>query len=177
MIDRLACATLVLLLLPGGARAEHADVPMPAGWTVSKLPAPELDGRSVAGTRHRAMLMTAAGRPLAAVELTELPQTADGTGRLRAIMRDAVGQATADFKANDLADTCDDPAPIQVAGTPGLRTGCVIRRGEQAMVRQVIALWVTPKGLYTLSFSAAPSQFDAHLPEFEAALGAARTEP
>ncbi len=72
MCKMLVGAVAVALGMPGPAYAEHVTLQTPAAWTVTTLDAPETDGHPVKGARHRAMLPGPNGRPLAAIEVTEL---------------------------------------------------------------------------------------------------------
>ena len=162
--------------LAGGVRAEHATLTDPAGWETQDLPAPVVDGRQVMGARHRALLLGAGGHPVAAMELTELPQTADHTADLPVMVQAAQEQATADFAQAGLANHCAAPQPMPVAGRTGLRLDCVVQRAGTAVIKQAVLFWLTPAGFYSLSLSAQPASFDRHLPDYERAVATARTE-
>ncbi len=174
--SRLACMAAVLLALPIAARAESIMVAMPPGWTVTTLAAPSLDGSTVAGSRRRAILPGPAGQPAAAIELIELPQDADLTAKLAATMQDALDQAASDFAEHKLENRCRRPEPARVAGQPALRADCTLWRGDQPLLRQAIVMFLTQRGLYSLSYSAAATGYDAYQVDFDRVLGSVRLE-
>lgn len=176
MCKILVGAVAIAVGMPGLAYAEHVTLQTPAAWTVTTLDAPETDGHPVKGARHRAMLPGPNGRPLAAIEVTELPQTSNQTGRLEAFMQQAVTQAAADFVSNHLEERCEGARSIRVAEQPALRTNCTVRRGEQPLLRQAIVMFVTPAGLYSISYSAGMAGYEAYEPIFEQALHSAHIE-
>lgn len=174
---RLASIAAALLLLPAAAaRAEHLVLDTPPDWAITTLPAPEVDGHVLAGQRRRAILPGANGRPLAAIEVTELPQTADQTGELAPMLKIAVETAMKGYAADQLDDRCDPPAALQLAGHPALRTDCTIYRGAQPVLGQVIVMLVTPATLFSVTYSAGMANYSTHQQAFGRALGSARIQ-
>lgn len=176
MCKMLVGAVVIALAMPGMARAEHVTLQTPAEWTVTTLDAPETDGQPVNGARHRAMLPGPNGRPLAAIEVTELPQTSNQVSRLQTFMQQAVTQAAAEFAGNHLEERCEAARSIRVADQAALRTDCTVRRGEQPLLRQAIVMFVTSASLYGISYSAGIAGYETYEPIFQQALRSAHIE-
>ncbi len=169
-------AVAIVLGMPVVARAEQVMLQTLSEWTVTTLDAPETDGHRIKGTRHRAILPGPNGRPLAAIEVTGLPQDSNQAARLETFMQQAVTQAAAEFAGNHLEERCETARSIRVAEQAALRTDCTVRRGEQPVLRQAIIMFVTPASLYSISYSAGIAGYETYEPVFQQALRFAHIE-
>lgn len=171
-----AALAAALAVVSRPARAEHLLVPTPPDWAVTTLPAPEEDGRTALGERRRATLPGPDDRPLATVEVVELPQVSDQTGQLPAMLRQAVEVATQRYAGAGIEDRCEAAQPLQVAGQPALGAECTAYRGAQPVLGQMVIIMVTPASLYGITYSAGAADYRTHEAVFRAALAAARLQ-
>lgn len=141
-------------VLAGPAWAEQLAVTFPQGWTVSELPGSMVDGHVTPGDRRRAILPGPDGKPLAAIELTEIPGAEAQRQPLADIVRIAQDTATADYAKAGLQDRCTAAAPVRAGTWSALQIDCTVSRGEEPVLHQVIAMWATPGGFYSLSYTA-----------------------
>ena len=164
---RMRCAgAVVVALSPGPARAERLAVTFPSGWTVSELPAPVVDGQAVPGDRRRAILLGADSKVAAVIELTELPRKESVIDPLPKLLQTAQDTAVADYAAANMDDRCMGPVPVQAGARDGLQIDCTVFRDKVPVLHQVIALWTTAAGYYSLSYSAPPASGETGHAEF-----------
>ena len=166
----------MIMLSTTVAHAETVRIAFPSGWVVTEMAPPLLDGKPVLGNRRRAVLSAASGKPMAAIELTILPQTSDRSHQLTAVMQQTQQTAISVYRKASLDDICDTPASLRVAGKDGLRTACAIRRGEKLLLRQEFVVWITANDLLSLSYSAPIGPFAVNARLFEQTLGSVRLE-
>ena len=163
------------LLLPGPARAEQLPVTFPQGWTVLELPGPTVDGHVTPGDRRRAFLPGPDGKPLAAIELTEIPGGEAQRQPLADIVQIAQDTTAADYAKAGLQDRCAAPAPVRAGTWSALQIDCTVSRREEPVLHQVIAMWATPGGFYSLSYTAPTRSGQAGQAEFGQVLGSIGT--
>lgn len=173
-VSILCCLIGFAALLADAARGE--TIVFPAGWAVADLPAAMPNGQRVDGGTRRAMLADTAGKFVAAIELTTLPQPPGRLWDKAAAMQTTQDAAGDVVRQNGLAYTCDASAPIRVAATDGLVAECQIQRAGSALVRQRIVVWSPPGMLSSLSYSTAIGSFAAHQAAFEQTLASIQPE-
>lgn len=170
----LLCFAGLAALLAGTAHAE--TIAFPPGWTITDLPAAMPEGQQVQGGTRRAMLSDPAGKFVAAIELTLLPQPPGRVWDKAAAMQTTQDAAGDVVRKAGLAYTCDAAAPVRVAAVDGLVAECQIRRSGSAIVRQRVAVWSRAGMLSALSYSSATSHFEAHEAAFEQTLASIQPE-
>ena len=159
----------------GVAWAEQVAIAFPPGWTVSGLAGPTVDGHVTPGDRRRAILPGPDGKPLAAIELTEIPGAEARRQPLADIVRIAQDTATADYAKAGLQNRCAAPAPVRAGTWDALQIDCTVSRGEEPVLHQVIAMWAMPGGFYSLSYTAPTRSGQAGQAEFRQVLGSIGT--
>lgn len=170
----LCCLIGFAALAADAANAE--TIVFPPGWTVADLPAAMPEGQRVDGGTRRAMLADAAGKFVAAIELTTLPQPPDRLWDKAAAMQTTQDAAGDVVRKAGLAYTCDAPAPMRVAEVDGLVAECQIQRSGSVLVRQRIVVWSRPGMLSALSYSSGTGNFSAHEAAFEQTLASIQPE-
>ena len=129
-----------------------------------------MDGHITAGDRRRAVLPGPGGKPLAAIELTEIPGAEARQQPLADIVQTAQDTAAADYAKAGLQDRCAAPASVRAGTWSALQIDCTVSRGEAPVLHQVIAMWATAEGFYSLSYTAPTSSGQVGEAEFRQVL-------